>query len=91
MSLPSYKVCYFASTREAVGGHEYEQFDFPADQTGGLTVQQAVDRCRARHPQLVPQLGSCLVALNHEIVSDMAETLVRAGDELALIPPVSGG
>jgi molybdopterin converting factor subunit 1 len=42
---------------------------------------------------LEPALGSmlerCAMAVNHEFASD--DRLVTAGDEVAVIPPVSGG
>jgi molybdopterin converting factor subunit 1 len=31
------------------------------------------------------------IAVNHEMVTDEAETRISAGDEVALLPPLSGG
>ena len=53
---------------------------------------RAVDVYRVlceRYPQMSGLNGSLMYALNAEYVD--AETPLRDGDELALIPPVSGG
>ena len=53
---------------------------------------RAIDVYRAlceRYPAMAGLNGSLLYAVNAEYVD--AETPLRDGDELALIPPVSGG
>ena len=42
-----------------------------------------------RYPEMAGMNGSLMYAINAEYVD--AETPLRDGDELALIPPVSGG
>jgi len=54
----------------------------------GATVGDAVAQLRAELPGL-PWAAGTLVAVNQGYAS-LAETL-HAGDELAVIPPVSGG
>ena len=46
----------------------------------------------SRHPRLKQKkiLSSVAVAINLEYV-DLEEGRIRAGDEVAIIPPVSGG
>ena len=52
---------------------------------------------RARLAELNPDLADMLraktvrIAVNQELVADEAETAVSAGDEIALLPPLSGG
>jgi molybdopterin converting factor subunit 1 len=52
---------------------------------------------RARLVELNPDLGEMLraktvrIAVNQEMVADEAGTPVSAGDEIALLPPLSGG
>jgi molybdopterin converting factor subunit 1 len=44
---------------------------------------------RARYPELEPYERPPFTAVNEEYVP--AETVLRGGDEVAFIPPVSGG
>jgi sulfur-carrier protein len=52
---------------------------------------------RARLVELNPDLAEMLraktvrIAVNQELVADEAGTPVSAGDEIALLPPLSGG
>jgi MoaE-MoaD fusion protein len=55
----------------------------------GATVGQVVDEVRSRHPDLRPLLASVRWARNHAFVE--LDAIVHDGDELALLPPVSGG
>ena len=59
-------------------------FDLPA----GSTVADLLDRCRDRTPQK-SAWSSIAVAVNQEYVS--ATYPLSEGDEVALLPPVSGG
>ena len=55
----------------------------------GSTAGDAYRVLSARFPQLSGMGGSLMYAVNAEYVSDTHP--LRDGDELALIPPVSGG
>ncbi|MEX0848493.1 MAG: MoaD/ThiS family protein [Ilumatobacteraceae bacterium] len=72
----------FASAREAAGtGSEI---------IDGVTVGDVLDRAVQRHgPEFASVLATCRVWLN----GDAAEraTPVSASDEVAILPPVSGG
>ena len=74
----------FALMREKVGTDTL-QLELPehADIVQALTVLQG------QHPALTPYLDNSRFALQMEFVSP--DTTLQAGDELALIPPVSGG
>ena len=52
------------------------------------TVETLLDFLAARHPRF-GELASLRVAVN-ETYAD-PDTVIRAGDEVVLIPPVSGG
>ena len=73
----------FASYREAAGrGH------FSLELPDGATVRDAIARILAEHP-LVAEGRRVVIALNREYVT--LDAKLSDGDELALIPPVSGG
>ncbi len=74
----------FAAARDLAGSGAVF-VELPSDaNVGGLRVALA-----AQHPQLAPLASRSLVAVNAEYAQDT--TPVADGDELALIPPVSGG
>jgi MoaE-MoaD fusion protein len=78
------KVLYFAVLRERRGASS-EVLDLPA----GGDVAMALATIAKRNPQVAPLLPRTQVALNQVVV--VATTPLGEGDELALIPPVSGG
>jgi molybdopterin converting factor subunit 1 len=55
----------------------------------GASVHVAMETLAAKYPRLAPHLPRVATAVNQAYVKS-AEPL-RDGDELALIPPVSGG
>ena len=74
----------FASYRERVGASELA-VDLPA----GSTVGDLADEVLRQHPGLTPNAATLVVAVNQEY-QDQRHPL-NDGDEVALIPPVSGG
>ena len=79
-------VKYFANLKQMAGKDE-DQFDI----SEGITLAQLSDLIE----KSVPQLGSMvrekkvMVSLNYDVVP--LETVVKDGDEIALLPPFSGG
>ena len=55
----------------------------------GATLAGAVDEIRSRYPQLAPPKVDIVAAVNAEYAE--GDTTLKEGDEIALIPPVSGG
>lgn len=74
----------FAGLRERVGFGELA-YDAP----DGTAVSDILADLAATYPPIQAALGGCLVALNEEYVPEGAT--VKAGDTIAIIPPVSGG
>jgi molybdopterin converting factor subunit 1 len=72
----------FASYREAAGTHRLDVSVAP-----GATISNLLELLEPRLPALTRARG--LVAVNHSYVQP--DTILRDGDEVALIPPVSGG
>ena len=74
----------FASVREVIGKQEV-LVDVPEGVTAADLLMQLV----AQHPELRRQVPSLRLAVNHEYVEGGRR--LAEGDEVALIPPVSGG
>jgi molybdopterin synthase catalytic subunit len=74
----------FATLRERVRAGELDR-EFP----DGTTVGEIWHRLVAEFPALAGNRDSIAYAVNHEYVRD--DFTPRAGDEVAFIPPVSGG
>lgn len=79
------KVRFFASVRELLGVSSRE-IPIEPNQTVSSIIQMLV----SEYPQIIPLLETSLIALNMEYISDFSK-LVAQTDELAIIPPVSGG
>ncbi len=74
----------FAAYQEAYGQPEVV-FDLPA----GTTVAEVCDRIRSPYPELEELKDITRYGINLAFVD--AATPVQDGDEVVLIPPVSGG
>ena len=77
-------VLYFAHVRERVGVSS-ERIEL----SQGATVKDAVCLLVERYPTLRELLPVVRLALNGEFIDENAQ--ISSGDELVLIPPVSGG
>ena len=74
----------FATYREIVGSR-----DLTWSARDGITVRQLVDGVVAKYPKLAGHRGSMLLAVNEDLST--ADRVLKDGDEVALLPPVSGG
>ncbi len=79
------RLLYFAVVRERLNGLESETLSLQE----GCTVGSMWESLAERHPALGPLRPHLRVAVNNEFAK--AETVLKAGDTVALIPPVSGG
>jgi molybdopterin synthase catalytic subunit len=77
-------VLYFAVVRERLG-REREEWTLPP----GGCVRDLLDELQKAHPALGPLLPALRVSVNQAFVRE--EHPLADGDEVALIPPVSGG
>ncbi|MDQ2652543.1 MAG: molybdopterin converting factor subunit 1 [Chloroflexota bacterium] len=75
---------FFAAMREALG-RSSERLSVPAGTTAGALL----DRLVAEQPKLDRMRSVVMVMVNQSYAS--AETVLNDGDEVAFIPPVSGG
>ena len=77
-------VKFFATYREVVGSKERK-----VRLGDRATLRDLLDAVYAGHPRLKAHEGTMLLAVNHEFREPSVE--LRDGDEVALMPPVSGG
>ena len=83
-SVGKVRVRLFARLADMAGTRATE-----VDLGEGLTAGDAYRMLCREHPAMAGLEGSLMYAVNAEYVSDTHP--LRDGDELALIPPVSGG
>ena len=74
----------FAVVREAAGASALTM-----ELRDGATVADARDELIRRLPAVAPHLGGCAFAVNRNYST--TSTRLSDGDEVAVIPPVSGG
>jgi len=80
--MNSYKVKAFGITKDLLGGRE------AIIETKGNTVGHLRLSLAAKYPEL-SDLRSLYIAVNNDYADD--EVILSDSDEIALIPPVSGG
>ncbi len=78
------RVLLFAVLADRLGT-DHVTVDLPA----GTTVTDLLDRLSAQHAAVAELRGSLAVAVNHAYAA--GDHVLHADDEVALIPPVSGG
>ena len=78
------KVKLFAMLRESVGKSEITMA-VPS----GFTVRDLTNEVLKKYPQLKPFSNKFVTAVNCKVTND--NTIITSNDEIALLPPVSGG
>lgn len=73
----------FGISREIIGG-KFLEMDLP----DGYPIEEFKMKLFEKYPALI-DLRSLYIAVNNEYAGD--HSVLREGDEIALIPPVSGG
>lgn len=79
-------VLYFAVSREAVGKSQDV-----VELAEGTTTQTLLQWLIATYPRLESVMKSCVFAVNQEYVTPSDDLTLKDGDEVAIIPPLSGG
>ncbi|MBA4537428.1 molybdopterin converting factor subunit 1 [Bacillus aquiflavi] len=75
------KVLFFAHLRDTVG-EDYVMID-----ANGKTISQLKEIVETKYN--IPKLDSVMVAINEEFATE--DEMIKTGDTVAFIPPVSGG
>jgi len=78
------KVLFFGRLKEIVGAAE-DAMELP----DGSPIEALFSRYGARHPELARFRASLVASRNQEFAA--WSTPLHAGDEVAFLPPVSGG
>jgi molybdopterin synthase catalytic subunit len=78
------RLLLFAGLREAVGRKEHS-LELPAD----ATLRDALARAERELPEVARYRGRLAVSRNETLVPP--DTVLSDGDEIALLPPISGG
>ncbi|KAJ3084309.1 hypothetical protein HDU79_004454 [Rhizoclosmatium sp. JEL0117] len=93
----AFSVLFFAAAKERAANTERIELELShvresqrLGQDAAVSVKAAIDHVQAKFPDLALLLPSCMYAVNMEYV-DRDTTFISNGDEVAIIPPVSGG
>ena len=78
------KTLFFATCRDIVGEREVSR-----EMVEGTTVRDLIELISSEHPSFRSMESSLMVSVNQTYVDRME--LLNDGDEVAFIPPVSGG
>ena len=77
-------VLYFAGAKDATGKRR-ESIKMPMD----TTISELLSVISSTHPKISNILNSMKVAVNYRVVG--VDAILKEADEVALLPPVSGG
>ncbi|CAG8593447.1 2406_t:CDS:2 [Funneliformis caledonium] len=84
-----FTILYYATARDATKMSS-EKIPLPS-QSPFMSLKDLTMLLKERHKKLAPILEYSLYAINMEYVENDQAILVKEGDEVAVIPPVSGG
>lgn len=85
--LHQVKVLFFASCREMAGTKQI-MLELPGERSTTSALRRHVVE---RLPGLEPVAPTVTLALNQEYIDPEQDSPLKDGDEIAFIPPISGG
>ncbi|MEJ5172795.1 MAG: molybdopterin converting factor subunit 1 [Hydrogenothermaceae bacterium] len=77
------KVLYFSSLKDRIGKSSEDI------EINGNSLEELKDKIIQLHPDISDYISKIMFAVNEEYVS--TDVILKEGDVVALIPPVSGG
>jgi molybdopterin synthase catalytic subunit len=78
------RVLFFGKLKDIAGSAE-RSVEFRS----GETISELFERCASQNPELAPFRSSVVASRNQEFAP--WSTVLESGDEVAFLPPVSGG
>jgi len=83
-SMNPIRILFFATLRDRAGKKMMEMEISPE-----MTIRELKVKLTQDHPNLTESMKSVLITINREYAMD--DSIVPAGAEIAMFPPVSGG
>jgi len=83
------RVLFFGASRSVVGGEKERLFVW--SDRSHVSIAELVAHIAVQYPPFKDLLHSMLLAVNMEYVDIHSSQLVTEKDEIAIIPPLSGG
>ncbi len=77
-------VLYFASAKDATGKRK-ESIILPES----TTIRELLLKISSSYPRIINILNTVQIAVNYKVVD--VDSILKEADEVALLPPVSGG
>lgn len=86
-----FKVLFFARCKEIVGAPS-EQFEVsPLNVSSSVTVRDLVSAVVSKYPSMSSILETLVLSVNLNYTSRDSDLALKETDEIAFIPPLSGG
>jgi len=82
------KCLLFAKVKEVINKGEYIEIELPDTE---CTTTNLLTSINDQYPQVKDVLSTCLLAINLEFLKRDEDRVILSTDEVAIIPPVSGG
>ncbi|MER5174540.1 MAG: molybdopterin converting factor subunit 1 [Candidatus Nitrosocosmicus sp.] len=77
-------ILYFASVKDATG-LRMEAIELPRD----TSIEKLLTKISLTYPNIQSILNIIQISVNYKVVN--MDTILKDGDEVALLPPISGG
>ncbi|TNV70585.1 hypothetical protein FGO68_gene3242 [Halteria grandinella] len=85
------KLLYFASAKEFLGNLPSEDYALDDSIKTGADLIKSVKQRHADNTNFIAILDRSMIAINDEYVYELATVVLKGGEEVAIIPPISGG
>ncbi len=83
-SLIRISILYFANVKDATGVRK-DAIDLPQD----TPIKKLLTKISITYPNIKGMLNNIQISVNYKVVN--MNTILKDGDEVALLPPISGG
>jgi molybdopterin converting factor subunit 1 len=84
LSTINVNILYFAGSKEATGVR-MESMELPKN----ASVKELLSNLSMMHPKIRDMINIIQISVNYNVVDE--GTILNDGDEVAILPPISGG